>query len=68
MHEIKIHGVEILMRTPGTILKAIMSKSHMDPLIEITTHLEHWTMKLSAINVTTLDTQPEIAEAGLQVL
>ena len=56
------------MRNLGTSLKEIMSESYMDPLIEITTYLEHWTMKLSDINVTTLDIQLEIAEAGLQVL
>ena len=41
MHEIEIHGAEIDMRTPGTSLKAIMLESHMEPLIEITTDLEH---------------------------
>ena len=41
MHEIEIHGEEIVMRTPGTSLKAIMSESHMEPLIEITIDLEH---------------------------
>ena len=41
MPEIEIHGEEIVMRIPGTSLKEIMSESHMDPLIEITTDLEH---------------------------
>ena len=68
MHEIEIHGVEIVMITPRTNLKAIMSESHTEPLIEITTDLEQGAMKLSAINVTTLDTWPEIAKMGLQVL
>ena len=56
------------MRTPSTSLKEIMLESHMEPLTEITKNLEHWAMKLSSINVTTLDTKPEIAEIGLQIL
>ena len=53
------------MITPGTSLKAIMSENHVEPLTEIAIDLEHWTMKFSVINVTYLEIQPEIAEAGL---
>ena len=35
MHEIEIHGAEIVMRTLGTTLKEIMLESHLEPLIEI---------------------------------
>ena len=56
------------MKTPSTSLKEIMLEIHMEPLIEITIDLEHWTMKLSAINVETLNTYTKNVETGLQVL
>ena len=56
MLKIEIHGVGIVMRTLGTKVRETLSESHPLHLVAPKIDLEHQIMKLSAIDVTNMQT------------